>query len=146
MGLMHGLVSDDNFAELICAFTNHGHLSSTILHLNLATQRIPGFASHPLQEICQMYVRSLIKYKIHKLQSRADRSSRSTTILDKLFICQLELNLLCLRFNRNKMKRTRSRRWAPCCSAIWLYEIPKCDCEQSCYSIVGYKGNLCVFS
>jgi hypothetical protein len=51
--------------------------------------------------------------KSHKIRSAASRSRRIMIILDKLFICQLKLNLLYSTSRISETTQTRNDRWAP---------------------------------
>jgi hypothetical protein len=81
--------------------------------------------------------------KSHKIRSVASRSRGLMILLDKLFICQSESNLLCSISRVSETKPTRNGRCTPWSSVVWSFEIPKCDGRNCLYCVLGHSDTLC---
>jgi hypothetical protein len=83
--------------------------------------------------------------KSHKIRSVAFRSRYVKILLDTLFIHHLKLNSLYSMLHRSETKSRRTGRLAPWSLVVWLFEIPKCDGEKCCDSLIGCNDTLCAF-
>jgi hypothetical protein len=83
--------------------------------------------------------------KSHKIPSVAFKSRCTMIILDKLFIYQLESNLLYSILHISEAKPTGNDTCAPWSSVVSLFETSKCD-SQKCHDyVLGYNDTLGTF-